>query len=223
VFVSRKPAICNPNALLYGALEPTRSPVHRRREEPVSEHIAALAKWAVGWRSDLEVLERALSAEKAPAVIRRYAAAALNYVVSRMDLVPDWEPVVGLFDDLMVVRICAAQGLEAMGPPSKDDDGDGGGLDRAVTTELGRLANQAERVHDFLGDELFAKLRAYCDRLTGQAVRGRTPEQLLGDAKAREQLFAEVKDASSRANDLTVTDEDQAAVRLKAYLGHKLK
>lgn len=187
----------------------------------MSEHIAVLAKWALGWRSDLEALERALSAEKAPAEIRRYAAAALNYVVSRMDLVPDWEPAVGLFDDLMVLRICAAQGLEAMGPP-KQGDGDGG-LDHALSAELGRLANQAEQVNDFLGDELFAKLRAYCDRLTGQAVRGRTPEQLMTDARAREQLHAEVADAAARAGEVSVTDEDQAAVRLKAYLGHKLK
>jgi len=179
----------------------------------VSEHISALAQWALGWRTDLDALKRALSAEEAHADIRRYAATALNYVVSRMDLVPDWEPAVGLFDDLMVVRICAAQGRRA---------GDGG-LDAETTAQMERLAEQAGSIRDFLGDELFARLQAYCDKQVGAAVRGRTPAQLLTDARARDHLFAEVDDAVARAGDVAVPDASQAAVRLKAYLGHKLK
>ncbi len=184
----------------------------------MSEHISALAQWALGWRADLEALKRALSAEKALADVRRYAAAALNYVVSRMDLVPDWEPAVGLFDDLMVVRICAAQAMRAAGGSAA-----GSGLDDATTAELARLAEQADRVQDFLGDDLFARLRAYCDKQLGEAVRGRTPEQVVADPKVRAQLIAEVDDAAARAGDVAIADEAQAAVRLKAYLGHKLK
>ncbi len=180
----------------------------------MSEHISALAQWALGWRKDLKALEQALEADKAHAEIRRYAAAALNYVVSRMDLVPDWEPAVGLFDDLMVVRICAAQGIAAGGSE---------GLDDAVAAEWKRLADQADSVRDFLGDDLFAKLRAYCDRQTREAVRGRSPDQLVADPKARAQLFTEVEAAVSRAGEVSVPDASQAAVRLKAYLGHKLK
>lgn len=191
-------------------------PTYRRSlEAQLSEHISALAQWALGWRKDLKALEQALEADKAHAEIRRYAAAALNYVVSRMDLVPDWEPAVGLFDDLMVVRICAAQASSAAG--SAD------GLDEAVAAEWKRLAGQAEPIREFLGDDLFAKLRAYCDRQTSTAVRGRSPDQLLADPRARTQLFTEVEAAVSRAGDVSVPDASQAAVRLKAYLGHKLK
>lgn len=184
----------------------------------MSDHISALAEWARGWRADLDALKRALAADKAKTELRRYCAAGLNYVVSRMDLVPDWEPAVGLFDDLMVIRICAAQGLDAVGPSEGD-----GGLDQPTSADLGRLANQAERIRDFLGDELFGKLRGYCDRQTREAVRGRTPDQLLSDEKARNQLFAEVDAAALRVGEVAVADEDQAAVRLKAYLSHKLK
>jgi len=184
----------------------------------VSEHIASLVKWALEWRADLEALKAAVGADQAKAEIRRYSAAALNYVVSRMDLVPDWEPAVGLFDDLMVVRICAARALEAIGP----EEGDGG-LDHRVATQLGRLANQAEQMRDFLGDDLYAKLGAYCDRQLAVAVRGRTPDQLVSDEKARGLLYAEVDDAAKRAGEVSVPDQAQAAVRLKAYLGHKLK
>jgi uncharacterized membrane protein YkvA (DUF1232 family) len=186
--------------------------------QTLSDHIAALAQWALGWQTDLDVLRRVLSADKVKTEVRRYCAAALNYVVSRMDLVPDWEGAVGLFDDLMVVRICAAQALESVGPGEGD-----GGLDQAASAELGRLANQAERIRDFLGDDLFTKLRAYCDRQTREPVRGRTPDQLLTDEKARTLLFDEVDAAVARAGEVSVPDEDQAAVRLKAYLGHKLK
>ncbi|HTE55110.1 MAG TPA: YkvA family protein [Kofleriaceae bacterium] len=184
----------------------------------MSEHIAALAKWALEWQKDVETLERALASDKARPEVRRHCAAALNYVVSRMDLVPDWEPAVGLFDDLMVLRICAVQALEAIGA----DDGDGG-LDDATTADLGRLANQAEHVRDFLGDDLYDKLRAYCEGQTRVGVRGRTPDQLLTDEKARAQLYTEVNDAVARSAPVVIEDESHAAVRLKAYLGHKLK
>ena len=181
----------------------------------MSEHISAFVEWAHGWRSDVAALEQALADDKAHADIRRYAAAALNYVVSRMDLVPDWEPAVGLFDDLMVVRICAAQGLSAAG--------DKPGLDEKTADALKRLSHQADGIRDFLGDDLYAKLRAYCDRQTKAEVRGRTPDQLLGDGKARAQLVSEVDAAVDRVGEIAVPDAAQAAVRLKAYLGHKLK
>jgi uncharacterized membrane protein YkvA (DUF1232 family) len=184
----------------------------------VSEHISALARWALGWRKDLEALKAALSADAATTEVRRYAAAALNYVVSRMDLVPDWEPAVGLFDDLMVVRICAAQATRASGEGAPV-----AGVTGETSAELARLASEADAIRDFLGDDLFAKLSAYCDRQTGQEVRGRTPDQLLADPMARAQLFSEVDDAVARAGEVAVPDEAQAAVRLKAYLGHKLK
>ncbi len=181
----------------------------------MSEHISAFVEWANGWGADIAALEQALGDDKAHEDIRRYAAAALNYVVSRMDLVPDWEPAVGLFDDLMVVRICAAQGLTAAG--------DKAGLETKTADELERLSHQADGVRDFLGDDLFGKLRAYCDRQTQEEVRGRSPDQLIGDGKARAQLFSEVDAAVARVGEIAVPDAAQAAVRLKAYLGHKLK
>jgi len=187
-------------------------------EARVSEHISALTRWALGWRKDVGALKAALSAEAASAELRRYAAAGLNYVVSRMDLVPDWEPAVGLFDDLMVVRLCAARAMGASGagaPPA--------GLDGETAAELGRLAGDADTIRAFLGDDLFGKLRDYCDRQTTEQVRGRAPDQLLSDAKARGQLFAEVDGAVARVGAVSVPDEAQAEVRLKAYLGHKLK
>jgi hypothetical protein len=54
-------------------------------------------------------------------------------------------------------------------------------------------------------------------------VRGRTPDQLLTDEKARAQLYTEVNDAVARSAPVVIEDESHAAVRLKAYLGHKLK
>lgn len=184
----------------------------------MSEHIAAFTKWALDWRKDVATLQRALAADKADPAVRRYAAAALNYVVSKMDLVPDWEPAVGLFDDLMVLRICAAQGLEEIGA----GDGDGG-LEAATSADLGRLANQADQVREFLGAQLYDKLRAYCEGQTRAAVRGRTPDQLMTDAKARAQLFSEVDSQVAGEGKVEIDDQAQAAVRLKAYLGHKLK
>lgn len=179
------------------------------------EHITLLKDWAVGWRDDIEALKRAVASDGGHQDLRRYAAAALSYLVTRMDLVPDWEPTIGLFDDVMVLRICASQAQRAAG--SED------GLDHRTQVELARLANQAERIDAFLGADLAGKLRAHCDGLLTTEVRGRTPAAIVADEKARAQLFAEVDDALKAAPPVTVTDPDQATVRLKAYLGHKLK
>ncbi|HUS67575.1 MAG TPA: YkvA family protein [Kofleriaceae bacterium] len=179
----------------------------------MAENISHLKDWAVGWRDDVEILKRVLSAEKADREVRKHAAAALNYLVSRMDLIPDWEPVIGILDDVMVLRVCAASAAR----------GSDEGLDDKVSLDLNRLANQAERVDDILGKDLATKLRAHCDKLTDQTVRGRSPHQLLTDKNARTQLFADVEDALKKAPAVKITDADDTLKRLTGYLSAKLK
>ena len=179
----------------------------------MAEAISHLKDWAVGWRDDVEILKRVVSAEKADREVRKHAAAALNYLVSRMDLIPDWEPVIGILDDVMVLRVCAASAA------SGSDEG----LEDKVSLDLNRLANQAERLDEILGKGLATRLRAHCDAMVDQTVRGRSVHQVLTDKAARAQLFADVEDALKKAPAVKITDADETLKRLTQYLGAKLK
>lgn len=181
----------------------------------MSEHISALVDWSLGWREDVEVLKRVASAEKADKAVRRYAAAALNYLLTKMDLIPDWEPTLGILDDVMVMRVCAAHGARAAG----SDDG----LDDKTSLDFARLANQEERILELLGPLLHGKLRAHCDKILLQAVRQRTPDTIVQDAELRKRLFEEVDEVMKSAPAVEITDAAEVERKLKTYLQAKLK
>lgn len=178
----------------------------------MAAHIDVFKGWAETIRQDTEAFKALLESSKADATSRRLAAAALSYLVSRMDLVPDWNEGIGVLDDVMVLRVCAqlTQGCER------------GTLPTPAEISLERMANEADKITGFLGGALYDKLRAYCARLVDHAVHGRTPAQLAEDAAARKALYAEVGDELKRTVPIVINDPLDAEVRLKAYLTHKL-
>ncbi|HEX7836650.1 MAG TPA: YkvA family protein [Kofleriaceae bacterium] len=176
-------------------------------------HIDVFRGWADTIRQDIEAFKALLESARADATSRRLAGAALSYLVSRMDLVPDWNEGIGVLDDVMVLRVCAQliQGC------------DRGALPTSAEISLERMANEAEKITGFVGGAIYDKLRAYCARLVDQPVRGRTPAHLVDDAAARKVLHAEIEDELKRTVPIVVSDPVDAEVRLKAYLIHKLK
>ena len=72
----------------------------------LSEHIDVFKEWVRTLREDIETLKTVIENEKVDEDARKFAACALNYLVTRMDLVPDWEESIGVLDDAMVLRIC---------------------------------------------------------------------------------------------------------------------
>jgi uncharacterized membrane protein YkvA (DUF1232 family) len=178
----------------------------------VAVHIEIFKGWAETIRQDTDALRALLESAAADAASRRLAGAALSYLVSRMDLIPDWNEGIGVIDDVMVLRVCAVltQG-HARGP-----------LPAAAEASLDRMANEADKIPAFLGGALYDKLRAYCARLVDQAVRGRTPAQLVDDAAVRTALYADLEDEIKRTVPVVVQDPADAELRLKAYLTHKL-
>jgi uncharacterized membrane protein YkvA (DUF1232 family) len=179
----------------------------------VVAHIDVFKGWADTIRQDTDAFRALLESAKADTSSRRIAAAALSYVVSRMDLVPDWNEGIGVIDDVMVLRICAqlSQSCER------------GALPTPAEISLDRMANEADKITAFLGGALYDKLKAYCAKLVDQKVRGRTPAQLVDDAAARQALYAEVDEEVRRTVPVVVNDPADAELRLKAYLTHKLK
>ena len=179
----------------------------------MAAHIDVFKAWADTIRQDIDALKALLESSQADRESRRLAAAALSYLVSRMDLIPDWNEGIGVLDDVMVLRVCAqlTQGC------------DRGTLATPVEVSLERMANEAEKITAFLGGVLYDRLRAHCAKLVDQTVRGRSPSQLIDDAAARKALYRELDDELKRSVPVVVNDPDDAEVRLKAYLTHKLK
>jgi uncharacterized membrane protein YkvA (DUF1232 family) len=182
---------------------------YRRR---VTKHIETFKSWSESIVSDVSALKALIESTAEPEA-RRLAAGALGYLVTRMDLVPDWEGGIGALDDVMVLRVCAqlaaGHGLSAVAEPHE------------IT--LARMANEAERIADFLGPTAYDHLRSYASKLSGTAVRGRAPATILADEAARNALYAEVDDEIKKTVPVVIRDAEDAELRLKAYLTHKLK
>lgn len=175
--------------------------------------IETFKTWAeTTMRTDVEALKAVVESAGADLLARKLAAGALSYLVSKMDLVPDWNVGIGFADDVMVMRL-AAQLI------NNHDTGD---LATAASVALGRMSNEADAVSAFLGAQLFDKMRTYVSKLAEQEVRGRTPGNIVDDDEARARLWGEVEGELSRATPVALGDVADAEVRLKAYLTHKL-
>jgi uncharacterized membrane protein YkvA (DUF1232 family) len=179
----------------------------------VSQQLDAIKQWVSSLREDIETVKAVVDSEKVDPDARKFAASALSYLVTRMDLVPDWNETIGVLDDVMVIRVCmglaSAYGLEE-------------GLESDTLIGASRLANDAERVNAFLGEDLAARFRRYCARLSEEAVRGRTPEGIVEDAAARARLYEEIDADLLRMPAAPFDDPDALIVTFKSYLHHKL-
>ena len=176
-------------------------------------HIDVFKSWAESIRQDIDGFKALLESEKADAHSRKLAGAALLYMVSRMDLIPDWNEGIGVIDDVMVLRVCSqlTQGHER------------GALSTTADVALDRMANEADKITQFLGGSLYDKLKSYCAKLGDVTVRGRTPAQLMDDANLRKALYVELEDELKKSVPIVVNDPQDAELRLKAYLTHKLQ
>jgi uncharacterized membrane protein YkvA (DUF1232 family) len=176
-------------------------------------HIDVFKGWGETIRQDIESLKVLLESDKADDNSRHLAGAALLYLVSRLDLIPDWNEGIGVLDDVMVLRVCA-QLASGHGLGSVDEDAE---------IALSRLSNEADQISAFLGTQAYDKLRQYCVTLADLAVRGRTPGQVLADEAVHKALYAEVDEEIKKTVPVIITDAEDAELRLKAYLTHKLK
>ena len=176
-------------------------------------HIDVFKGWAETIRQDSDAFKALLESDKADAASRKLAGAALSYLVSRMDLIPDWNEGIGVIDDVMVLRVCAqlTQGHERGSLPTQHE------------VALDRMANEADKISAFLGAAIYDKLKSYCSKLVDQSVRGRSPAQVIEDAALRKGLYTELEDEIKRTVPIVINDPTDAELRLKAYLTHKLQ
>ena len=176
-------------------------------------HIDVFKGWAETIRQDIDAFKTLLESSKADAASKKIAGAALLYMVSRMDLIPDWNEGIGVIDDVMVLRVCAAL----------TQDHERGTLPTQADAALERMANQAESISAFLGGPLYDKLKVYCTKIGETPVRGTTVAQLLEDEPARKSLYQALQEELEKTVPIVVNDPTDAELRLKAYLTHKLQ
>jgi uncharacterized membrane protein YkvA (DUF1232 family) len=174
----------------------------------------AIASWVAALSEDVEAVKAVLEAEDAHREARKLAAAGLCYLVTRLDLIPDWNETIGVIDDAMVLRIC--MDLAAAHPPVP-------ALADPVRVHVGRLANDVDVIKAFLGPELFDRLRRHCMRAPDIAVHGHSPTRVVDDVAARTALYADVADDLSRIPAASFAQPEQVEPRLRSYLHHKLQ
>ena len=176
-------------------------------------HIDVFKGWAETIRQDIDAFKTLLESSKADAPSRKLAGAALLYLVSRMDLIPDWNEGIGVIDDVMILRVAA----QLTGGHNRGD------LPSSADVSLERMSNEADKISAFLGGPLYDKLKAYASKLSDLAVRGRSPQQLIDDPALRKALYTELDDELKKTVPIVVNDPKDAELRLKAYLTHKLQ
>ncbi|MGE0549592.1 MAG: YkvA family protein [Kofleriaceae bacterium] len=176
-------------------------------------HIEVFKRWAETIRQDVDAFKALLESPKADTHAKKLAVGALSYLVSRMDLIPDWNEGIGVIDDVMVLRVCA-QLTQAT---------DRGGIPATAESALERMAKEADKISGFLGDKLYDKLKVYCAKIVDQKMKGRMPSELLDDEAARKALYSEVEDELKKSVPIVINDPGDAELRLKSYLTHKLQ
>lgn len=176
-------------------------------------HIDVFKSWADTIRQDIEAFKALLESPKADAKARQLAGGALQYLVSKMDLIPDWNEGIGVIDDVMVLRVAAQQALD-LGR---------GDLSGTAEASFERLNNEADKITAFLGGPVYDKLKAYVAKLGDTTVRGRTPAKLIEDEALRKQLYGELDDELQKTVPIVIKDPADAELRLKSYLTQKLK
>lgn len=73
--------------------------------------MSKLREFQRGFREELQVYRLILRHERTPRITRVFLGAAIAYALSPIDLVPDWIPVVGHLDDVLIVPLLIWFGL----------------------------------------------------------------------------------------------------------------
>ncbi len=69
------------------------------------DKLARIRAWAKSLKRDLVALSMAVKDPRTPWYARAWSVGILAYALSPIDLIPDWIPVFGYLDDLLIVPV----------------------------------------------------------------------------------------------------------------------
>ncbi len=170
----------------------------------------AFPTWLRSLADDAVALAGLLGAESTPADARRCLAGGLNYLFKSLDLVPDGIDDIGYLDDAFVLRVAARDALKVEGSKAADLKG-----------ALERLAGEVATIDAFLGADA-ARLSAYVKQLGKGAARGRTVDDIIGDAAVRKEFVGDVHNFAKGYQPPTFTRDEKTLVKMKSFLTARL-
>jgi uncharacterized membrane protein YkvA (DUF1232 family) len=169
----------------------------------------AFPAWLKSLAEDARKLGVVVESPALPEGARKGAATALNYLFKSLDLIPDGLEDLGFVDDALVFRVASHSVSE--GDAAADPSG-----------VLSRLSADAALVEEFLGD-VYPKLAAYVAGLERATVRGRSIADIVGDAGIAADFTREVRSWADGYTAPAFLRDDKNLVKLRAFLGSKLK
>lgn len=168
-------------------------------------YLDAFPSWLKALASDVNELAPLLRNESLPDEQRRYVAGSINYLFKSLDLIPDGIEDLGYIDDAFVLRVAASLALSS----------------GAADASLKRLAKEAAVIAEFLGPD-YQRLETYVKGLTKGAARGRTVDEILGDAGVRDSFLSDVTSWVTGYEAPTFSRDEKTLVKLRSFLDTKL-
>jgi uncharacterized membrane protein YkvA (DUF1232 family) len=170
----------------------------------------AFPEWLRALGGDARSLAELVNDERVSDAVRRPVASALNYLFKSLDLIPDGIEDLGFVDDAFVFRVASRAAVGAEPSASKGADG-----------TLGRLADQAALVRDFLGDD-YTRLEKYVTGLGSTEARGRSVDDIVGNAAVRSEFVREIRAWADAYVAPAFSRDDKNLVKLRSFLTAKL-
>ncbi|HHH10649.1 MAG TPA: DUF1232 domain-containing protein [Sorangium sp.] len=166
-------------------------------------------EWLRSLATDAKTLGEVVADESHPLAVRQLATGGLNYLFKSLDLIPDGIEDLGYLDDAFVLRVAAQLALEV----------DAGGAPPAAG--LADLAAGTALIAGLLGDD-YARLVSYVRALKGGAARGRSVDDIVGDADVRRDFLNEVAGWATSYEAPSFGQDEKNLVKLKAFMSAKL-
>ena len=167
--------------------------------------------WLRTLDEDVQTLLDILKNPAAGTEARKAVAGGINYLFKSLDLIPDGIDDIGYLDDAFVVRLAAKNAL----------DSDMGNVGEAIT-KLGRLANDAELIKEFLEGDLYARLEKFVRDLRKGAARGRTVDETVENNGVLGELAGEVGIFVKEYKSPGFSKDEKNLIKLRAFLEAKL-
>jgi uncharacterized membrane protein YkvA (DUF1232 family) len=168
--------------------------------------------WLRSLAEDVEALLAAAATDGLDLDAKRQLVAGINYLFKSLDLIPDGIDDIGYLDDAFVLRVSASLVPQDTLAAASDD----------VRRALGRLAEQAPLVEEFLGAENYGRLQRYTKELCKSSARGRSVVEIVdADATWRE-FAAEVRSFARTYESPSFAREEKNLIKLRAFFDAKL-
>jgi uncharacterized membrane protein YkvA (DUF1232 family) len=174
-----------------------------------SQYLEAFALWLRRLPDDARVLAEALYDASLPSAQRAQVAAALNYLVKSLDLIPEGIEDLGFVDDAFVLRVVAAGIVSASSTAER------------ANPVLRDLAGDAALIEQFLGAD-FSRLVQYAKGLDPTTPSGRSVDAIVGDPAVRDEFCQELRAWAVSYRPPALPRDSKSLIKLRAFLGTKL-